>query len=80
VTHARAVAPPESPTVARRPVESRDPYTGDVWARYSSADADAVRAAVAAARGAQPAWAALPVRARARILEQFRRQLCARRA
>jgi succinate-semialdehyde dehydrogenase/glutarate-semialdehyde dehydrogenase len=61
-------------------VLSRDPATGEVWGRYPAAtDAD-VAAAVATARRAQPAWAALGVAARARHLVRFRDVLVARRA
>ncbi len=63
----------------RRAVESRDPHTGEVWARYESASPEAVRAAVDAARVAGPAWAASGVAARARVLDRFRRALLARR-
>lgn len=41
-----------------RPVESRDPATGEVWRRYTPATREEVRTAVEAARRAQPAWAA----------------------
>jgi succinate-semialdehyde dehydrogenase/glutarate-semialdehyde dehydrogenase len=51
-----------------RAVESRDPATGEVWRRTG-----------AAARAAQPAWAATPVRERAALLERFRRVLYRRR-
>ena len=74
-----ALAAPDAGT-ARRPVESRDPFTGEVWARYDAATAEDVRAVVARARAAQTAWAAEGVAARARVLERFRRVLFARRA
>src|SRR5690349_12603439 len=60
-------------------VASRDPATGEVWRRYPAASADDVARAVAAARGAQGAWAARTPRDRARMLERFRRALYARR-
>ena len=60
-------------------VESRDPATGEVWRRYETAAPDQVRAAVAAARAAQPDWAATPLRERARVLDRFRRALYRRR-
>ncbi len=59
--------------------ESRDPATGDVWKRYPVADAEAVAAAVARARAAQPAWAALPVHVRADAIHVFTQKLLARR-
>ena len=68
------------PTPPPRPVESRDPATGEVWRRFAPATDGEVRAAVAAARAAQPAWAAQSVRRRAAVLERFRRALYARRA
>ncbi len=63
-----------------RRVESRDPATGEVWREYDSASPSDVARAVAAARRAQPGWAATPVRERATVLERFRRALYARRA
>ena len=68
-----------APTPARA-VESRDPATGDVWHTFAASEAAAVRAAAAAARVAQPAWARESTRARARVMERFRRVLVARRA
>ena len=63
----------------RRPVESRDPATGEVWRRYDApSDTDVVRA-VEGARAAQLAWALTPVRERARVLRRFRRILLDRR-
>lgn len=59
--------------------ESRDPATGEVWKRYPVADADEVRDAVARARAAQPAWAALPATVRADAIRLFARKLLARR-
>ena len=63
---------------ARLP-ESRDPATGEIWKRYTVADAQAVHDAVARARAAQPAWAALPVRTRALAAQLFTQKLLARR-
>ena len=60
-------------------VTSRHPLTGEVWRRYAIATADDVARAVAAARRAQPAWAAVGAAARSRILERFRRALYVRR-
>ncbi len=48
--------------------ETRNPASGEVLARLTQGDAAAVDAALAAARGAQPAWAALSGHARARHL------------
>ena len=76
-------APRAAPTAATpggAEVWSRDPASGDVWRRYPAATAFDVDAAVDAARRAQPAWAALGVRARAQCLERFRALLVKRRA
>ncbi len=62
----------------RRPVESRDPATGEVWKRWETADASAVAAAVARARAAQPAWAARTPKERAAIIQRFREVLLRR--
>jgi len=62
-----------------RPVESRDPATGEVWRRYSAATSGEIARAVDLARGAQPAWAALPVAERAGALRRFHRVLYRRR-
>jgi succinate-semialdehyde dehydrogenase/glutarate-semialdehyde dehydrogenase len=65
----------------RRPsVESRNPATGEIWCEWPETTAEEVRRAVAAARSAQPAWAARPVRERVRHVEGFRRALYRRRA
>src|ERR671938_439237 len=63
----------------RRVAESRDPATGEVWRTYAPVDAAAVGRAIEAARRAQPAWAACPLRERARVIERFRRALYRRR-
>lgn len=65
---------------ASRAVESRDPTTGEVWRSYAPAGRDDVERAMAAARRAQPEWAARPVAERAAAVERFRRALYRRRA
>lgn len=55
--------------------ETRDPATGDVLARVSQGGEADVAAAVAAARRAQPEWAALSGGARARYLYALARHL-----
>ncbi len=67
------------PASADRLPESRDPATGEVWKRYPVADEQAVLAAVARARAAQPAWAALPPLVRANAIRVFTQKLLARR-
>lgn len=62
-----------------RAVESRDPATGEVWRRFDAPQSMDVVRAVEKAREAQPAWAAMPVRERARVIAQFRRVLVSRR-
>jgi acyl-CoA reductase-like NAD-dependent aldehyde dehydrogenase len=69
----------DAPAAPRRPVESRDPATGEVWRRFESADVTAVHAALAASRAAQRHWAGESVAHRARMVERFRRVLFARR-
>ncbi len=69
---------PPATTSGRLP-ESRNPATGEVWKRYPVADEHAVRAAVARARAAQPAWAALPPDVRAGTVEVFVQKLLHRR-
>jgi betaine-aldehyde dehydrogenase len=55
---------------AGTPIESLFPATGEVIARVHAATPATVDAAVAAARAAQPAWAALGGAARGRILRR----------
>lgn len=55
----------------RRPVESRQPSTGEVWRTFTAASPDDVLAAVAAARAAQPGWAAAPLGERIQVLRRF---------
>lgn len=67
------------PESGRRPVESRDPRTGEVWRRFVPATPREVTAAVAAARAAQPGWAALALGVRLDVLRRFHDLLYARR-
>ncbi|MFI5312167.1 MAG: aldehyde dehydrogenase family protein [Gemmatimonadales bacterium] len=62
-----------------RPVESRDPATGEVWKQYATASAVDVAAAVARARSAQRAWAGEPLAVRVRVLRRFHDTLYDRR-
>ena len=55
-----------------------NPATGEPLAEIAIADEVAVRAAVAAARKAQPAWAATPLDERIRILRAFRKTMMKR--
>lgn len=59
-------------------IEVRNPVTGDVIERVPNSSAEAVREAVSRARQAQPAWAALPVKQRARLLKAFGKLLIKR--
>jgi acyl-CoA reductase-like NAD-dependent aldehyde dehydrogenase len=67
-------------SLTERPVQSIDPTTGDAWRTFTAATPGDVTRAVAAARAAQPAWAALGVGARVARLRAFRRVLYRRRA
>jgi acyl-CoA reductase-like NAD-dependent aldehyde dehydrogenase len=58
----------------------RDPARGTTIEEVAVDDAAAVAAAVARARAAQPEWAALPVRERARRVKRARRELVRARA
>src|SRR5690606_10262488 len=53
------------------------PATGEALGRVPALDAAAVRSLVERARAAQPAWSALSVRRRARVLDAYRRVLAA---
>ena len=61
--------------IAASRIASCNPATGEVLRQFESATAAEVRAAVARARAAQPAWAKLPVRERVRLLREFKRRL-----
>ncbi len=58
----------------------RDPARGSLIEELPIDTEIAVRAAVERARAAQPAWGALPVRQRARLLKQARREMVRLRA
>lgn len=60
-----------SPVSDSRVIEVRAPFTGEAIATLQGADRDDVTAAFRTARAAQPAWAAVPVRERARIVLRF---------
>jgi acyl-CoA reductase-like NAD-dependent aldehyde dehydrogenase len=61
--------------VATRRVASTNPATGELIRELHCATDAEVRAAVAQARAAQPAWAALGAEDRIRVLRQFQRLL-----
>jgi acyl-CoA reductase-like NAD-dependent aldehyde dehydrogenase len=63
---------PLDPADARPVVTSTDPATGEVLGSAPSFSDDEARAALAAARAAQPAWEAKGFEARARVLLRFR--------
>lgn len=67
------------PAVPTRPVESRDPATGELWKSFEAIGAAGVTAAVERARAAQPAWAGLPLALRVRALRRFHECLYRRR-
>ncbi|MBT2445806.1 succinate-semialdehyde dehydrogenase (NADP(+)) [Streptomyces sp. ISL-43] len=59
---------------------NHSPFTGDKLADLPEATPEDVAAAFAAARAAQPAWAAVPVRARAAVLLRFHDLVLSRQA
>lgn len=59
---------------------NHSPFTGDELAELPEASLEDVAAAFAAARAAQPAWAAVPVRARAAVLLRFHDLVLSRQA
>ncbi|MFZ3499814.1 succinic semialdehyde dehydrogenase [Streptomyces sp. 5.8] len=59
---------------------NHSPFTGDRLAELPEATPEDVANAFAAARAAQPAWAAVPVRARAAVLLRFHDLVLARQA
>src|ERR1700746_2000495 len=61
--------------IATRKVSSTNPATGELVRELDCASDAEVRAAVAQAHSAQPAWAALSVEERIRILRNFQRLL-----
>ena len=61
--------------IATRRVASTNPATGELLRELDCASDAEVHAAVAQARSAQPAWAALSVEERIRILRKFQRLL-----
>lgn len=64
-----------SPHRSGADVVTRTPWTGEPLTTVRLSTADDVHAAYAAARAAQPAWAALPPRERARPVRRFARAL-----
>ncbi len=66
--------------IATRKVVSVDPATGETLREFESATEADVRAAVARARAAQPAWNDLGVRRRVAILREFQRLLHERKS
>lgn len=73
-----AVTPMGEPP-KRRPVESRNPATGEVWRSFAATTPDEIAVAVARARAAQPAWAATAIGARLHVLACFHDLLFDRR-
>ncbi|MFN2398265.1 MAG: aldehyde dehydrogenase family protein [Gemmatimonadaceae bacterium] len=69
----------QSRSAERRVVESLDPATGEVWRSHTVLGGSEVRGLMDVARRAHPAWAAMAVRERARVLARFQRVLYGRR-
>ncbi|MGA7615074.1 MAG: aldehyde dehydrogenase family protein, partial [Thermoanaerobaculia bacterium] len=63
----------------RRPVESRDPNSGEVWRQFEHASPEAIVTAVKTAGEAQRAWGAIPLRERAAAVGRVRREIYERR-
>ena len=63
----------------RETLVSTNPATGERLGELACATPDDVHAAVQRARSAQPAWQALPVRQRLKILKEFQHKLAERR-
>jgi acyl-CoA reductase-like NAD-dependent aldehyde dehydrogenase len=66
--------------IAAGKIVSVNPATGEVLREFESAGAAEVQAAVARARAAQAAWAALGVRQRIAVLREFQRRLHERKS
>jgi len=81
ITSGGVTAPHATPAGAppRRAVESRQPSTGEPWRSFTAASDDDVLHAVAAARAAQPGWAATPLGVRMLALGRFHDLVYARR-
>jgi acyl-CoA reductase-like NAD-dependent aldehyde dehydrogenase len=58
--------------MADRRIESRDPASGEVIGSYRLDSADEAKAAIAASRAAQAAWAAAPYRERSACMKRVR--------
>jgi acyl-CoA reductase-like NAD-dependent aldehyde dehydrogenase len=69
-----------TPKAEPQTLSVRDPARGDVLEELAVDDEAAVAGAVARARAAQPAWAALGAHGRARLLRRGRRQMVRDRA
>jgi alpha-ketoglutaric semialdehyde dehydrogenase len=74
-TIANVIAGHERPAASGETFEKTAPATGDVISHVARSDARDVEAAVAAARGAQPAWARRPVAERGLILRRVTQAL-----
>src|SRR5438105_4054684 len=66
-----------SPDTTMPTLTIRNPATGDVIDERAADDAASVAAKAAAARAAQPAWAATPLRERLAAIQRFRGALVA---
>lgn len=60
------------PATAARTTVVRNPFTGEIIGEYREIDAVALRAVIANARAAQPAWAALGLKERRRYVAHMR--------
>jgi succinate-semialdehyde dehydrogenase/glutarate-semialdehyde dehydrogenase len=76
ITNGHTASAPSAP--AADCIISHNPATGEALAEIPIASEAEVRAALAAARAAQPAWAARPIAERIRVLRAFRRVMLQR--
>ncbi len=74
-TAADVVAPAAAPAAAPSTIRVVNPATGELIAELPDAGRAGVLSAVAAARRAQPGWAALPVKERLRAIRRWRKAL-----
>ena len=79
MTHVTTPLAQHSSVPKRRLVESRQPSTGQAWRTFTPATPDELLTAVAAARTAQPLWAAQPLGVRLLVLRRFHDAAFARR-
>ena len=78
--HRIVTSAPETLASAPGQVSSVDPATGETWRVWTTTSPQDIEHAVLRARAAQPAWAAMSLGERRRILGRVRRRIFERRA